>query len=282
MTVGPGESATTVNPPTAPDGGFTVSLAEFSGPFDLLLNLIAKHKLDVTALALAQVTDEYIAHIKAQGPGWDLDETTEFVLIAATLLDLKAARLLPSGEVSDEDDLELLEARDLLFARLLQYRAFKAVAGELETMLGQAPRRYPRTVGLDPQYSVLLPDVVLGLGPSAFAEFASAVLAPKPEPEVSTSHVHVAPVSVREQAELLMVELRRRGGAAFRSLVANAENIHVIIARFLALLELYREGLVAFDQVAGLAELHIRWVGDDAADVDVSTFDEQEGDDDRA
>lgn len=279
--MGSGESAT-AQAPAASDGGFNVSLAEFSGPFDLLLNLIAKHKLDVTVLALAQVTDEYIAHIKAQGAGWDLDETTEFVLIAATLLDLKAARLLPSGEVSDEDDLELLEARDLLFARLLQYRAFKAVAGEFETMLGTAPRRYPRTVGLDPQFSVLLPDVVLGMGPAAFAEFAGAVLTPKLAPEVSTSHVHVAPVSVREQAELLVGELRRRGGATFRSLVANAENIHVIIARFLALLELYREGLVAFDQAAGLAELHIRWVGDDAAEVDVSDFDEQEGDDDRA
>lgn len=260
----------------AADDRFAVSLDEFSGPFDLLLTLISKHKLDVTELALHQVTDDYIAHIRAQGAGWDLDETTEFVLVAATLLDLKAARLLPNGEVSDEDDLELLEARDLLFARLLQYRAFKAVSAELSALIDGAARRWPRTVGLEPQQAALLPDVVLGLGPTAFAEFAGIALTPRPEPEVSISHVHVTPVSVREQALLLMAELRSRQHATFRALVAHAESIHVVIARFLALLELYREGVVAFDQAAGLAELNIRWTGDDEAEVDVSEFDEQE------
>jgi segregation and condensation protein A len=261
----------------APSDRFAVNLDAFNGPFDLLLSLIAKHKLDITELALHQVTDEYIAHIRAQGAGWDLDETTEFVLIAATLLDLKAARLLPGGEVNDEDDLELLDARDLLFARLLQYRAFKAVAADLEALLGSAPRRLPRTVGLEPEFAVLLPDVVLGLGPSAFAELAAEVLAPRPVPEVSTDHIHVAPVSVRDQAVLLMAQLRSRGSATFRTLISGAESIHVVIARFLALLELYREGVVRFDQAAGLAELHIRWTGEGSDDVDVSRFDEQEG-----
>ncbi|MCB9412925.1 MAG: segregation/condensation protein A [Actinobacteria bacterium] len=267
----------TAEDPEGPEVGFAVSLDSFSGPFDLLLSLIAKHKLDVTELALHQVTDDYIAHIRAQGAAWDLDETTEFLLIAATLLDLKAARLLPDGEVSDEDDLELLEARDLLFARLLQYRAFKAVAAEFEEMFAAAPRRLPRTTGLDPDLALLLPDVILGIGPRAFADFAAGVLAPKPVPEVATDHVHVAPVSVREQAVLLMAVLRHKKSATFRHLVSGAESVHVVIARFLALLELYREGVVGFDQAAGLAELNIRWTGSESDEIDVSDFDEQDG-----
>lgn len=270
----PGAAATPAEPP-APER-FAVSLDEFSGPFDLLLNLIAKHKLEVTELALHQVTDDYIAHIRAQGSSWDLDETTEFLVVAATLLDLKAARLLPNGDVEDEEDLELFEARDLLFARLLQYRAFKAVSVELSEMLAGAARRMPRSVGLEPQYAQLLPDVVLGLGPQAFSALAALALAPKPAEEVSISHIHVAPVSVREQAALVVAELRSRGSLTFRTLTSGAANVHVVIARFLALLELYREGVVAFDQAAGLAELHIRWTGA-AAEVDVTTFDEQEG-----
>ncbi len=277
MTASPQESAAGTATAAGDDEGFAVSLDEFSGPFDLLLNLIAKHKLDVTELALHQVTDDYIAHIRSQGASWDLDETTEFVLIAATLLDLKAARLLPGGEVTDEEDLELLDARDLLFARLLQYRAFKAVAADLAELLDTAPRRLPRTVGLEPAFAALLPDVVLGLGPAAFAELAAEVLAPRAAPQVSTDHVHVAPVSVRDQAVLLMAQLRSSGSATFRSLIAGAESIHVVIARFLALLELYREGVVGFDQAAGLAELHIRWTGEGSDGVDVSRFDEQEG-----
>jgi segregation and condensation protein A len=257
--------------------GFVVSLEEFSGPFDLLLNLIAKHKLEVTELALHQVTDDYLSHIRAQGDQWDLDETTEFLVVAATLLDLKAARLLPSGEVDDEDDLQLLDARDLLFARLLQYRAYKSVSVEFAELMAQAPMRRPRTVGLDPKFAALLPDVVLGLGPHAFAELAAMALAPKVAPEVSVTHIHSPPVSVREQATLIMSDLRTRGSATFRALVASAESTMVVVARFLALLELYREGVVAFDQAEGLAELHIRWTGDEQESVDVTTFDEQEG-----
>ena len=264
----PGEAVAAVD-------AFVVSLDEFSGPFDLLLNLIAKHKLEVTELALHQVTDDYLAHIKAQGDSWNLDETTEFLVVAATLLDLKAARLLPSGEVDDEDDLELFEARDLLFARLLQYRAYKSVAAEFEKLIENAAVRVPRTVGMDPQFAALLPDVVLGLGPQAFAELAVMALAPKVEPEVSIAHVHAPPVSVKEQAALIMADLRGRGSATFRSLVANADSTMVVVARFLALLELFREGVVVFEQAQGLAELHIRWTGGDQDEVDVSTFDEE-------
>lgn len=248
---------------------FSVSVGTFEGPFDLLLQLISKHKLEVTELALHVVTDEFIAHLRAQGPEWDLDETTEFLVVAATLLDLKAARLLPSGEVEDEEDLALLEARDLLFARLLQYRAYKEVTALFAERMASAARQAPRTVGLDSHFADLLPEVVLGLGPEAFAALAAKALTPRVEPEVSVSHLHVPLVSVREQAAIIVGRLRRARTATFRSLVSDAGTTMVVIGRFLALLELFREGSVSFEQLAPLGDLTIRWTGSDAGDIDV-------------
>ena len=242
-------------------GAFAVRLEEFEGPFDLLLSLIAKHRLDVTVLALHTVIDDFLAHIRARGPEWDLDEATEFLVVAATLLDLKAARLLPSGEVEDEDDLALLEARDILFARLLQYRAYKDVSAVFAEMMRSGGRRHPHEVGLDPQFANLLPEVLIGLGPLEFAAMAASALAPKPVLTVSIAHIHAVRVSVREQAAVLVDRLRRHPSSTFRSLTADAESTLVVVARFLALLELYREGAVAFDQVTPLGELHIRWTG---------------------
>ena len=241
--------------------GFSVHLDEFEGPFDLLLSLIAKHRLDVTVLALHTVIDDFLAHIRGRGPEWDLDEATEFLVVAATLLDLKAARLLPSGEVDDEEDLALLEARDILFARLLQYRAYKDVSAVLGEMLRTGSRRHPREVGLDPEFSGLLPEVLIGLGPLEFAGLAAKALAPKPVPQVGTGHIHAVRVSVREQAAILVDRLRRHPSATFRSLTSDCETTLLVVARFLALLELYRDGSVAFDQVSPLGELHIRWTG---------------------
>jgi segregation and condensation protein A len=255
--------------PEAGAGSFHVHLPVFEGPFDLLLGLIAKHKLDVTEVALGVVTDEFIAHIKAAGDAWDLEQTTHFLVVAATLLDLKTARLLPSAEVEDEDDLALLEARDLLFARLLQYRAYKTVAAELARIMADAGRSYPRVVGLEPQFSSLLPEVLIGVGPEGLAALAAKALAPKPVPEVSLGHVHAPPVSVKEQAALLVERLRRTRTASFRALVGDAGDTMTVIARFLALLELFREGAVAFDQVQPLAELTVRWTGADEGDLDV-------------
>jgi len=241
--------------------GFSVRLDEFEGPFDLLLSLIAKHRLDVTVLALHTVIDDFLAHIRARGPEWDLDEATEFLVVAATLLDLKAARLLPSGEVEDEEDLALLEARDILFARLLQYRAYKDVSAVLAELLRTGSRRHPREVGLDPQFAGLLPEVLIGLGPLEFAALAAKALAPKPVPQVGVGHIHAVRVSVREQAAILVDRLRRHPSATFRSLTSDCESTLLVVARFLALLELYRDGSVAFDQVSPLGELHIRWTG---------------------
>ncbi|WP_420812902.1 segregation/condensation protein A [Micromonospora zingiberis] len=242
-------------------GKFTVRLANFTGPFDLLLQLIGKHKLDVTEVALHQVTDEFIAYIRAMGDDWDLDEASEFLLIAATLLDLKAARLLPAAEVEDPEDLALLEARDLLFARLLQYKAYKEAAAHIAALEEVGGRRYPRAVTLEPRYAEALPDLVLGIGAQRLLELAVKAMTPKPVPEVSIAHVHMVRVSVREHAAIIAERLRRAGTATFTLLCADCEATLEVVARFLALLELYRQGVVAFVQEQALEELTVRWTG---------------------
>jgi len=253
---------------------FSVSLgAVFEGPFDLLLSLISKHKLDITEVALSQVTDEFISYIK--GLGGDLEKTTHFLLVASTLLDLKTARLLPQGDVEDEEDLALLEARDLLFARLMQYRAFKQAAAAFGQRLGDEARRYPRSVSLDPRFADLLPEVIVSIGPEELARLAAAALEPKPVPMVSLAHLHAPQVSVREQVHLVVDRMRRERSATFRALVADAD-LPTTVARFLAVLELFREGVLAFEQASPLGDLHLRWTGDDESDIDVGgEFDEQ-------
>jgi len=256
---------------------FAVRLDNFEGPFDLLLNLIAKHKLDITEVSLSTVTDEFIAHIKVGGKQWDLEQTTSFLLVASTLLDLKAARLLPQGDIEDEEDLALLEARDLLFARLLQYRAFKQVAAVLATRLASESKRHPRSVGLEERFAGLLPEVLIGIGLDQFAQLAAKALEPKPVLEVSLHHIHANRVSVREQAALVVDRLRRSGTMTFRALCGDSPDRLTTVARFLSLLELFREGAVAFDQVTPLGELTVRWTGADDADVDELITDEFEG-----
>src|SRR4051794_8545163 len=242
---------------------FAVRLENFEGPFDLLLSLIAKHKLDITEVSLSTVTDEFIEHVKAGGKVWDLEQTTSFLLVASTLLDLKAARLLPQGDVEDEEDLALLEARDLLFARLLQYRAFKQVAAVLADRLAGESRRHPRAVGLEDRFAGLLLEVLIGIGLEQFAQLAAKALEPKAVPEVSLQHIHAARVSVREQAALVLSRLRRSGTMTFRALCGDSPDTLTTVARFLALLELFREGAVGFDQVTPLGELTVRWTGED-------------------
>jgi segregation and condensation protein A len=239
--------------------GFEVHLDVFEGPFDLLLALISKHKLDITEIALSSVTDEFIGYIRARADGWDLDQASYFLVVAATLLDLKAARLLPAGEVDDEEDLALLEARDLLFARLLQYRAYKEVAAELASRMAAAGRRFPRRVPMEPRFADLLPEVLLGLGPAEFALIAARTLAPRRPPVVSTEHLHTPLTSVREQIGLLSGRLERLRRATFRQLTADCRGTYEVIARFLAILELYQRGRVAFDQVAPLGDLYVSW-----------------------
>jgi segregation and condensation protein A len=261
-------ASTETGPEAAP--AFAVRLDNFEGPFDLLLSLISKHKLDITEVALSKVTDEFIGFIKLAGPDWDLEQTSSFLLVAATLLDLKAARLLPQGDVEDEEDLALLEARDLLFARLLQYRAFKQVASVLETRMAGETRRHPRGVGLEERFASLLPEVLIGLGLEEFAGLAAKAMAPKPVFEVNLAHIHAPTVSVREQATVVVDRLRRQGTMTFRALSGDSPDTLTTVARFLALLELFREGVVSFDQVTPLGELTVRWTGGEDEDVQIT------------
>ena len=254
----------------APESGFSVHLSNFDGPFDLLLQLISRHKLDITEVSLSLVTDEFIAYIRAlevSGEGWRLDQATEFLVVAATLLDLKAARLLPSGEIEDEEDLALLEARDILFARLLQYRAFKEIAASFQTMIEAADKAFPRVVALDPALSALLPEVLIGVGPERFAAIAERVLTPTAPPVVAIEHLHMAMVNVSEQSKLVVEALRLSKTMSFRSLCQDAESTLVVVARFLALLDLYRQGNLRFNQVIALGELQISWIGSDEGEI---------------
>ena len=263
-------TSTTQEPEKA---GFSVHLTNFDGPFDLLLQLISRHKMDVTDVALSVVTDDFIAYIRTlegADEGWDLDQTTEFLVVAATLLDLKAARLLPSGEVEDEGDLALLEARDLLFARLLQYRAFKEIAAIFVDRIDINTRSFPRTVALEPHFAELLPEVLIGVGAQRFAAIAQRVLSPKIEPTLSIEHIHSPLVSVTEEAVKIVDTLRSAGRASFRTLISDASSTLVVVARFLALLELYKEGVLRFEQVAALGELQVTWVGTASGEVQVS------------
>ncbi|MEU9013940.1 segregation/condensation protein A [Streptomyces sp. NPDC048479] len=271
----PAEPAAALQTPD--DGRFKVRLANFEGPFDLLLQLISKHKLDVTEVALSKVTDEFMVHIRAMGPDWDLDQTTEFLVVASTLLDLKAARLLPAAEVEDEADLALLEARDLLFARLLQYRAYKQIAEIFSARLDAEGKRYPRTVGLEDHHAELLPEVVISIGAEGFARLAVKAMQPRPKPQVYIDHIHAPLVSVREQAEVVVARLREAGEVSFRELAADAPDTLTVVARFLALLELYREKAVILDQEDALGELLVRWTGGEGVEQPLVTdeFDQE-------
>jgi len=248
---------------------FNVKLNQFEGPFDLLLSLIAKHELEVTALSLHIVTDDFLQYIKNQGSEWDLDEATEFLVIAATLLDLKTARLLPSGEVEDEEDIARLEARDLLFARLMQYKAFKDVSFWLNDQLSIESKRFARSVSLEPQFANLLPEVLLGLGPNELARLAAKAMEVKTIPSISLSHLHAPAVSVREQAGIIVERLRRVGATTFRSLISGVE-VPVVVARFLAILELFRESQITLEQESPLADLYIRWVGAEQGEIELT------------
>jgi len=269
-------SSGSVLPQSALEGrvlGFSVKLENFDGPFDLLLQLISRHKLEITEVALATVTDEFISHIRAlevTEKGWRLDHATEFLVVAATLLDLKAARLLPSGEIDDEADLALLEARDLLFARLLQYRAFKEIARIISDRIELQEKTFARSVSLEPHLSALLPEVLIGVTPERFAAVANRVLTPKIAPKLSTERLHQAMVSVAQEALLVVSALRRQKSTTFRALVADAESTLIVVARFLALLELYKDSQVRFEQVLALGELQITWTGADSGAVLVS------------
>ncbi|MFT0848581.1 segregation/condensation protein A [Actinomycetaceae bacterium L2_0104] len=242
----------------APAGPFAVSLDIFSGPFSVLLSLIAKRRLDVTEVALAEVTDEFIGFIQAQSE-YDLSQASEFLVVAATLLDLKAARLLP-GTKEDQEEIELLEQRDLLFAKLLQYRAYKQASLAIADRLSEAGRAYARDVPLEERYVGLLPDVHLDILPEEFALVAYQAFArDQSEPEVQIAHLHNPLVSVASQVDYLREMLATGGAASFAELCADAPDRQTVVSRFMAVLELVRrrEARVAQDEALGTISLEL-------------------------
>lgn len=251
------------SPETAPTSVFALSLANFEGPFDLLLSLIAKHELDITDISLSIVTTEFIGYLKGLSSEEELDKASEFLVVAATLLDLKVAGLLPRGELVDAEDVALLEARDLLFARLLQYRAFKKVSAWFSQGIATEALRNPRSVRLEDQFRKKTPELVWTLSPEDFAALATLALAPREIPMVGLDHLHAPLVSIREQAAHVVTELRSRGSMNFRELISGIHEPGVIIARFLAVLELYRNSAISFDQVEPLGELTLHWRNSD-------------------
>ena len=252
--------------------GFALNLQNFEGPFDLLLSLISKHELDITEVSLSRVTDEFIQYLKTLDSAAELDEASEFLVIAATLLDLKIAGLLPQGEVVDNEDVALLEARDLLFARLLQYRAFKEIASWFASAISGEDRRIARDVPLDERFIKSTPELVWTLSVAEFASLAEQTLTPREIPTVGLTHLHAPRVSVREQAGEVVKLLRASGRVSFRALLGSVRDRGIIVARFLAILELYRLSAVSFEQASPLGDLDVQWAGADFDDEKLATL----------
>lgn len=254
------------------EDGFRVSLAGFDGPFDLLLSLLGKHELDITEISLSKVTDEFISYLKGLGDEEELEQASEFLVVAATLLDMKVAGLLPQGELVDAESVALLEARDLLFARLLQYRAFKEVSAWFERSLRREDRRHVRAVRLDEKYRRAVPELVWTLSTGDFAALAMLAFAPKEIPHIGLDHLHAPLVSIREQAAVVVTLLRGAGALSFRDLVAGAMQPGIVVARFLAVLELYRHAALSFEQVEPLGELTLRWTAERWSEENLATL----------
>ncbi len=259
-------------PEEAADAGFRVSLSNFDGPFDLLLNLISQHELDITEVSLSKVTDEFISYLKGLEDDSELEQASEFLVVAATLLDMKVAGLLPQGELVDAESVALLEARDLLFARLLQYRAFKEVSAWFARCMQREERRHVRAVRLDEKYRRAVPELVWTLSKEDFAAIAMLAFAPKEIPHVGLDHLHAPLVSIREQAAVVVTLLRGAGQLNFRELVAGVDQTGIVVARFLAVLELYRHAALTFEQLEPLGELTLRWTAERWSEENLATL----------
>lgn len=260
------EPSDTAADSAASDPGFRVSLSNFDGPFDLLLNLISKHEMDITEVSLSAVTNEFIAYLRELDDDEELDQASEFLVVAATLLDMKVAGLLPQGELVDAEAVALLEARDLLFARLLQYRAFKEVSAWFARCLQREDRRHVRAVRLDEKHRKKTPELVWSLSADDFAALALLAFAPKEIPHVGLDHLHAPLVSIREQAAIVVTLLRAAESVSFRELVAGVSEPGIVVARFISVLELYRHAALSFEQLEPLGELTLRWAADSWSD----------------
>lgn len=252
--------------------GFRVSLSNFDGPFDLLLSLISQHELDITEVSLSKVTDEFISYLKGLEDAEELEQASEFLVVAATLLDMKVAGLLPQGELVDAESVALLEARDLLFARLLQYRAFKEVSAWFARCMQREDRRHVRAVRLDEKYRRAVPELIWTLSKEDFAAIATLAFTPKEIPHVGLDHLHAPLVSIREQAAVVVTLLRGAGQLNFRELIAGVDQTGVVVARFLAVLELYRHAALSFEQLEPLGELTLRWTAERWSEENLATL----------
>lgn len=252
--------------------GFEVNLGVFEGPFDLLLSLISKHELDITEVSLSRVTDEFISYLKSLDEDEELDQASEFLVIAATLLDLKIAGLLPKGEVVDAEDVALLEARDLLFAKLLQYRAFKEISAWFNAAITIEENRIPRDVPIETRFREQKPELIWSLTLDEFAKLAEETLTPKHIPSVGLTHLHAPRISIREQAAEVIKMLRASNGLSFRQLIASVKDRAIVVARFLSILELYRLTAISFEQESPLGDLMLTWRAEHFDDEQLATL----------
>jgi segregation and condensation protein A len=252
---------------------YEVHLDVFDGPFSLLFQLITAQEVDLYEVRLADVVDAFVAEM-LRAESLDLEISTEFLLIAATLVELKCRRLLPVAEdLDDEDELALYEARDYLLARLVECRTFAQAAAELRAIEARAERSVPRRLGADERFSDVVPDLLAGISPQRFRRIAARALAARPIPHIEDTHVLVDEVSVAETIASLAEELRVRQSATFRELTEHLPTRAHVVASFLALLELYKRTLVELHQPATFGTLTVRWIGGDGdgaalADVD--------------
>ncbi|MGV9770028.1 segregation and condensation protein A [Microbacterium sp. NPDC003461] len=269
---GPAAEGTPTEAGAADERSFRVSLSNFDGPFDLLLQLISKHEMDITEIALSKVTDEFIAYLRDLDSGEELDQASEFLVVAATLLDMKVAGLLPQGELVDAESVALLEARDLLFARLLQYRAFKEASAWFAQRLRAEEGRHARSVPLDPKYRARTPELVWTLSPDDFAALAILAMTPRDIPTVGLDHLHAPLVSIREQAAIVVSTLRSAETLTFRELIAGVTQAGVVVARFISVLELYRHAAISFEQLEPLGELTLRWTAEHWSEETLATL----------
>jgi segregation and condensation protein A len=251
---------------------FAVSLSNFEGPFDLLLSLISKHQVDITEVSLSKVTDEFISYLKQLDDAEEMDQASEFLVIAATLLDLKIAGLLPKGEVVDAEDVALLEARDLLFARLLQYRAFKEIATWFNTAINIEGDRIARDVRIEDRFKNQQPELVWTITKEDLAHLAEETMRPREIPMVGLTHLHASRVSIREQARIVVDLLRANRKVTFFEIIREVTERAVVVARFLSILELYRLDALGFTQDNPLGELTLIWRDADFDDDRLATL----------
>lgn len=253
---------------------YQVKLQVFEGPFDLLLHLIAKRELDIYEVSLASITEEYLDYIKSMQE-LDLEVATEFLIVAATLIEIKAARLLPGPPVDEESALALSE-RDLLIARLLEYRAFKDAAGRLASMIAENAGFVGRAAGPGREFDHLCPDLLARVKPADLAAIAARALSPKPLVALDLSHITPIRASVAEAIATVLAVLADRPAVTFRELTKGCPTRIDVVVRFLAVLELFKRGEAEIDQTENFGEIRVRRGSGDAR-ADLAVVDEYDG-----